>query len=73
MVLDYKFIECVHFPPEGGVLSIVNVLGDVPPARAYFFGLLIYPRIYFLAISVDISQGKGMPFGNFGQRNVKLR
>ena len=40
--------------PTWGVLSIEKVPGDVPPARVYFFRLLIYPKIYFLAIS---SQG----------------
>ena len=30
-------------------------------------------RILFGYFSVDFSQGKGMLFGNFGQRSVKLR
>ena len=30
------------------------------------------PRVYFLAILVDFSLGKGTLFGDFGQRNVKL-
>ena len=71
----------------GGGSSIVNVPGDVPPARVYFFkssslakGILfanfvhlVLARVSFLAILVDFSLGKGMLFGNFGQRNVKLR
>ena len=46
--------------------SIVKLPGDVPPARVYFFGLLVWPRVYFLAILVELSLGKGMLFGNFG-------
>ena len=49
----------------GGGSSIVKVPGDVPPARVYFFGLL--------AILVGLSLGKGMLFGNFGQRDVTIR
>ena len=30
-------------------------------------------RVSFLEILVDFSLGKAMLFGNFGQRNVKLR
>ena len=33
--------------------SIVKVPGNVPPARKYFFGLLVWPRVFF-------SLGKGM-------------
>ena len=46
--------------------------GDLPPARVYFFGLLVSPRVCFLAILVNFSLGNGMLIGNFGQRNVKL-
>ena len=59
----------------------------MPPARVCFFkpsslakGILfanfvrlVWARVSFLAILVDFSLGKGMLFGNFGQRNVKLR
>ena len=55
------------------------------PARVYFFKLsslakgipfanlvhLVWARVCFLAILVDISLGKGMLFCNVGQRNVK--
>ena len=51
----------------------VQVPGDVPPARVYFFELLVWTRVYFLAISIQFSLGKGMPFGNFGKRNIKIR
>ena len=34
---------------------------------------LVWARVSFLAILVDFSLGKGMRFGNFCQRNVKLR
>ena len=58
---------------------MVKVLGDVPPARVYFFKLLslakgillpilvhlVWARVCFLAILVDFSLGKGMLFGNF--------
>ena len=71
----------------GGGSSIVKVPGDVPPARVYFFKLSnlakgtpfanfshsVCARVCLLAISVEFSLGKGMLFGNFGQRNVKLR
>ena len=57
----------------GGGSSIVKVPGDVPPARVYFFGLLVLPRVYFLTILVELSLGKGMLFGNFGQRDVEIR
>ena len=53
--------------------SIVKVPGDVPPATVYFFGLLVYSRVYFLATLVELSLGKGMLFGNFGQRDIKIR
>ena len=71
--------SCLQLGWGGGVFtecsSIVKVPGDVPPARVYLFGLLVLPRIYFLAISVDfrLGMGMGMLFGNFGQRNVKPR
>ena len=45
--------------------SIVKVPGDVPPARVYFLEPLVEPRVYFLAILVEFSLGKGMLFGNF--------
>ena len=57
----------------GGGSSIVKVPGDVPPTRVYFFGLLVLPSVYFSAILVELSLGKGMLFGNFGQRDVKIR
>ena len=56
----------------GGGSSIVKVPGDVPPTRVYFFGLLVKPRVYFLAIFVEFSLGKGMLCGNFGQNTVKI-
>ena len=43
---------------RGGGSSIVKVPGDVPPARVCFFK--------------PSSLAKGILFGNFGQRNVKL-
>ena len=46
-------------PPGGGDSSILKVPGDVPPTR--------------VSILVDFSLGKGMLFGNFGQRTVKVR
>ena len=58
---------------RGGGSSIIKVPGDAPPTRVYFFGLLVWPRVYFLAILVELSLGKGMLFGNFGQRDVKIR
>ena len=57
----------------GGGSSIVKVPGDVLPTRAYFFGLLVKPRVYFLAILVEFSLGKGMPCSNFGQSTVKIQ
>ena len=59
----------------------------MPPARVYFFKLsslakgtllpilvhLVWPRECFLSMLVDFSLGKGMLFGNLGQRNIKLR
>ena len=32
--------------------SILKVPQDVPPTRVYNFGLLVWPRVYFLAILV---------------------
>ena len=75
------------YPRGGGFFPIVKAPGDLPPARVYFFkpsslakGILfanfvhlVWARVSFLAILVDFSLGKGMLFGNFGQRNVKLR
>ena len=46
----------------GGGSSIVKVPADVPPTS-----------VYFLAILVEFSLGKGMLFCNFGQRAVKVR
>ena len=60
-------------PRRGRGSSIIKVLVDVPPARVFFSGLLLLPRVYFLAILVDFSMGKGIPFDNYGQRNVKSR
>ena len=57
---------------RGGGSSIVKVPGDVPPARVYFFGLLVQPRVYFLAILVELSLGKGMLFGNFVKEMSKF-
>ena len=36
-----EIIEGKHRPRGGGGSSIVKVPGDVPPARVYFFGLLV--------------------------------
>ena len=58
---------------RGGGSSIVKVPGDVPPARVYFFQLFSLANGILLPILVDFNPGKGMLFGNFGQRNVKLR
>ena len=33
------YLSCIH--GGGGGSSIVKVPGDVPPARVYFFGLLV--------------------------------
>ena len=51
------------FEAGGGGSSIVKVPADVPPARVYFFGLLVQPRVYILAISVEFSLGKDTFFG----------
>ena len=56
---------------EGGS-SIVKVPGEGPPIRVYFFGLLVWPRVYFLAILVEFSLGKGMLCSNLGQSTVKI-
>ena len=66
-------LKTVDFEARGGGSSIVRVPGDVPPTRVYFSGPLVLPRVYFLAILVEFSLGKGMLFGNFGQRTVKVR
>ena len=55
---------------EGGGSSIDKVPGDAPSTRVYFFGLLVYPRVYFWAILVEFSLGNGMLCGNFGQSTV---
>ena len=68
---SFRYNEIKKDPPGGS--SIVKVPRDVPPARVYFFGLLVYPRVYILAILIEFSLGKGMVFGNFGQRDFKIR
>ena len=55
-----------------GGSSIVKVPGDVPPARVYFSKLPSLAKGLFANFS-PFSLGKGMLFGNLGQRNVKLR
>ena len=54
--VDQICIVCFGTPTiyhgEGWGSSIVKVLGDVPSARVHFFGLLVWPRVYFLAILV---------------------
>ena len=57
----------------GGGSSIVKVPGDVPPTRVYFFWTSSLAKGILLAILVEFSLGKGMLFGNFGQRTVKVR
>ena len=52
-----------------GGSSILKVPRDVPPTRVYFF------QISGLAMGIlygNLSPGKGMLFGNFGQRKVKI-
>ena len=49
----------------------MKVAEDVLPARVYFFGILVLPRVYVLAVLVDFSLSEGMLFGSFGQRNLK--
>ena len=75
-----------HGGGRGGS-SIVQVLGDVPPARVCFFkpsslakGILFanfspfnLAKVIPFANFRPFSLGKGILFGNFGQRNVKLR
>ena len=71
MIFSFSKAKFLH--GGGGSSSIVKVPGDVPPTRVYFFGLLVKPWVYFLAILVEFSLGKGMLCGNFGQSTVKIR
>ena len=41
ILMDGPPISTGRGPREGGGSSIVQVPGDVPPARVYFFGLLV--------------------------------
>ena len=70
-----KMIEFDEYdtPRGGGGSSIVKVPGDVPPTRVYFFWTSSLAKGILLAILVEFSLGKGMLFGNFGQRTVKVR
>ena len=52
---------------------MVRVPGDVPPARVYFCKLSSLAKGIRFAKFGPSSLGKGMLFGNLGQRNVKLR
>ena len=49
--------------------SIVNVVGNVPPARVYFFkfSILAIAKSILLANFSPFSLGKGMLFGNFSR------
>ena len=72
---------------RGGGSSIVQVPGDVPPARVcsfkpsslakgiFFanFSLLSLAKGILFANFRPFSLGKGILFGNFGQTAVKLR
>ena len=46
-------------PNQGCYFSIVKVPLDVPQARMYFFGLLIWPRVIFFAILVPSRSCQG--------------
>ena len=49
-----------------GGSSIGKVPGDVPRARGYFFGLLVYPKVYFLQFWSSLGLAKGIIFDNIG-------
>ena len=44
-----------------GDSSKVKVLGDVPPARVYFIGLLVWARVCFLVTLVKEKPNVGNP------------
>ena len=59
LILKYSTYQKdkVEFTGGGGssivkAMTMVKVPGDVPPTTVYFFRLLVWPRIYFLAILV---------------------
>ena len=52
--------------PRGGS-SIVEVPGDVPPAKVYFFRTSSIAKGTFFG---NFSLGKGALFGNFVPRNI---
>ena len=57
--------------PQG--FTFLNFLGY---QKVYFLPILahlVWTTVCFLPILVDFSLGKGMLFGDFSQRNVKLR
>ena len=68
-----RLLSSVFGPQGGGGSSIVKVPGDVPPARVCFIKPSSLAKDILFANFRPFSLGKGIPFGNFGQRNVKLR
>ena len=54
-------------------LAFANIYVAVHRAQIFEKGGVKFYSIYFLPILVEFSLGKGMLFGNFGQRTVKVR
>ena len=56
-ICAHLFSPMTVLPWGGGGSSTLKVPGDVPPARVYFFGLLVWLLVYFLEILVESRQG----------------